>query len=104
MNIINSIIDKYKNFIVYCEKENLLHIDEMKPLIDGEAIINTLNMTPVKEIGVLIESLINKQIETPFLTHTDAIEFLKKKREEIKGLFPANINSNSKKKQKNKKK
>ena len=104
MNIINSIIAKYKNFIVYCEKENLLHIDEMKPLLDGEAIINTLNMTPGKEIGVLIESLINKQIETPFLTHTDAIEFLKKKREEIKGLFPANLNSNSKKKQKNKKK
>ena len=34
-NLLGEIINKYKNFNDYIQKENLLHIDELKPLLDG---------------------------------------------------------------------
>jgi len=99
-NLLGEIFNKYKNFNDYIKKENLLHMDELKPLLDGKEIIKELKIQPGKEIGVLLESLLDKQIESPTFTKEKAIDFLNKKREEIKNIFP--IEKTKQKKKKNK--
>ena len=100
--VMTSISNKYREFIKYCLTENLLHIDDMKPLLDGQAIISTLQISPGKEIGVLLESLVDRQIEMPTMSHSAAVEFLNKKREEIKGKYVTESNKKSGKKNKKK--
>ena len=78
----------------------MLHIDELKPLLDGKEIIKELKINPGKQIGILLESLLDKQIESPTFTKERAIDFLNKKREEIKNIFP--IENTKQKKKKNK--
>ena len=84
----------------------------MQPLVDGMEMIKELNMKPGKEIGILIECLIEEQICNLQMTKEFAIEFLKIKRDEINqnrskyGLYDnnkENTNVSGKKKQKNKK-
>ena len=82
-NILQPIIDKYKNFYNYIVKENMLYIDELKPLFSGQEIIKSLNMKPGKEIGKLLELLIEEQIKDPNFGKETAIDFLNKKKEEI---------------------
>ena len=101
-NILQPIIDKYKFFFNYISKEKMLHIDEMKPLYNGQDIIKTLNMKPGKEIGKLLELLIEEQIRDPNITKESAIDFLNKKKEEICINQDENSNKSSNKK-KNKK-
>ena len=104
-NILQPIIDKYIFFFNYINKENMLHIDELKPLFNGQDIIKILNIKPGKEIGILLELLMNEQIKNPNFTKENAIEFLNKKKEELKTNHNDNDNSSiSSNKKKNKKK
>ena len=82
-NILQQIIDKYKFFFNYIIKENILHIDEMKPLFSGQEIIKILSIKPGREIGKLLELLIDEQIKDPNYNQEKAIEFLNQKKEEI---------------------
>ena len=102
-NILQPIIDKYKLFFNYIIKENMCHIDEMKPLFTGQDIIKLMNIKPGKQIGKLLELLIDEQIKDKNLSKENAEEFLHKKRDE---LCIQNENENDKKgsnKKKNKK-
>jgi tRNA nucleotidyltransferase/poly(A) polymerase len=98
-NILNEIIIKYKNFYNFIKNENLLHIDNLKPLFDGNEIIKILKIKPGKIIGILIESLINIQIEEPKITKEEAINFLTKKRNQLNFLELENEQKSNKKKQ-----
>ena len=102
-NILKQIIYKYKFFFNYLIKENMLHIDELKPLFSGQDIIKMLNIKPGKEIGILLELLINEQLKNPNFTKEDAIDFLNKEKDEIASNF-SNQNDNSNKSSNKKKK
>ena len=80
----------------------MLHIDKMKPLFNGKEILNLLNIKAGKEVGVLLDFLLEEQIKDPKFDKTQAIEFLQKKKEEI----VPNVNNNDEhfKKKENKKK
>lgn len=102
-NVLHPIIDKFKDFFNFIINENMLHIDELKPLYNGQEIIKLLNIKPGKEVGKLLEILIEEQIKEPNFSKESALELLNKKKEEI---CVNNNNDNSKKggnKKKNKK-
>ena len=102
-NILHPIVAKFKYFFNYIINENMLHIDELKPLYNGQEIIKLLNIKPGKEVGKLLEILIDEQIKEPNISKESALELLNKKKEEI---CVNNNNDNSKKggnKKKNKK-
>ena len=99
-NILQPIIDRYKFFFNYISKENILHIDEMKPLYNGQDIIKILNIKPGKEIGKLLELLIEEQIKEPKITKEWATDFLNKKRNEV--CINQNYNSKNSNKKNNK--
>jgi len=101
-NTLNPIIKKYQTFFNYIVKENLLHIDELKPLFSGKDIIELLNIKPGKEIGKLLELLIEEQIKDQNMNKEIAKDFLGKKREEI--LLNQNNSNSNKDKNSNKKK
>jgi hypothetical protein len=98
-NILNEIIIKYKNLYNFIKNEDLLYIENLKPLFDGKEIIKILNIKPGKIIGFLIESLINIQIEDPKITKESAINFLTKKRNQLNFLESENEQKSNKKKQ-----
>ena len=106
-NTLNPIIKKYQNFFNYIVKENLLHVDALKPLFNGQEIIELLKIKPGKEIGKLLELLIDEQIKDQNMDKEKSIVFLGKKKEEI--LLNQNDNNlnndknSHKKKNKNKK-
>jgi tRNA nucleotidyltransferase (CCA-adding enzyme) len=100
-NVIQPIITKYKNFFDFIIKENMLHIDELKPLYNGQEIIKLLNMKPGKQIGKMLELLIEEQIKDPNITKESALDFLNKKKEEI---CANSDNNDNHKKNENKKK
>ena len=107
-DILQPIIDKYKFFYDYIVKENMLHIDEMKPLFNGQDIIKILDIKPGKIIGKILEALIDEQIKEPNLTKEKATDFLMKKKDEIyieqnDQSDNSNISSNHKKNKKKKK-
>ena len=65
--------------------------------------MDLLNIKAGKEVGVLLDFLLEEQIKDPKFDKTQAIEFLQKKKEEI----VPNVNNNdehSKKKENKKKK
>ena len=101
-NTLSPIIKKYQAFFNYITKENMLHIDELKPLFSGQEIIGLLNLKPGKEIGKLLEFLIEEQIKDPNMNKEIAKEFLVKKKEEI--LLNQNNNNVNKDKNSHKKK
>ena len=82
-NILQKIIDKNKNFFGFILNEDMLHIDKMKPLFNGKEILDLLNMKAGKEVGILLDCLLEEQIKDPKLDKDQAIEFLQKKKEEI---------------------
>ena len=82
-NTLNPIIKKYQNFFNYIVKENLLHVDALKPLFNGKEIIELLKIKPGKEIGKLLELLIDEQIKDQNMDKEKSIVFLGKKKEEI---------------------
>ena len=106
-NTLNPIIKKYQNFFNYIVKENLLHVDALKPLFNGQEIIELLKIKEEKEIGKLLELLIDEQIKDQNMDKEKSIFFLGKKKEEI--LLNQNDNNlnndknSHKKKNKNKK-
>ena len=91
-NCLQNIIEKNKRFLNYIKNEDMMHIDKMKPLFNGKEILEKLNMKAGKELGILIDFLIDEQIKEPKLSKDDAIELLKKKKEEI----AINLNTNDK--------
>ena len=66
-NTLKNIIDKAKNFFVYILNEDMFHIDKMKPLFNGKEILDLLKMKAGKEVGVLLDYLIEEQIKDPKL-------------------------------------
>ena len=96
-NLLQNIIEKNKRFLSYIINEDMMHIDKMKPLFNGKEILEKLNMKAGKELGILIEYLIDEQIKEPKLNKDDAIVFLKKKKDEIGLIVNDNKNNHSKK-------
>jgi polyhydroxyalkanoate synthesis regulator phasin len=79
----SKIMQKYTDWISYLLKENLLEIDNLKPIFDGLEIQKILNIKAGKNLGILMESLIEYQISQGNLTQDEAIAFLKMKMKEI---------------------
>ena len=96
-NLLQNIIEKNKRFLSYIINEDMIHIDKMKPLFNGKEILEKLNMKAGKELGILIEYLIDEQIKEPKLNKDDAIVLLKKKKDEIGLIVNDNKNNHSKK-------
>ena len=82
-NILQKIIDKIKAFFNYIINEDLLYIEKMNALIDGKELQEILNIKSPKEVGPLIDYLLDEQIKDPKLNKDQAIELLKKKKEEM---------------------
>ena len=101
-NTLSPIIKKYQTFFNYMVQENLLQVDELKPLFSGQEIIQLLNLKPGKEIGKLLELLIDEQIKDQNMNKEIAKDFLGKKKEEI--LLNQNNNNLNKDKNSHKKK
>ena len=102
-NCLQNIIEKNKRFLNYIKNEDMMHIDKMKPLFNGKEILEKLNMKAGKELGILIDFLIDEQIKEPKLSKDDAIELLKKKKDEIAINLNTNDKNNHSKKNNNKK-
>ena len=102
-NVLQNIVNKNKMFFEFISKENMLHIDKMKPLFNGKELLDLLNMKAGKEIGILIDYLVDEQIKDQYLTKDQAIELLKKKKEEINVNINDNIEVNKGSHKKNKK-
>jgi len=102
-NCLQNIIEKNKRFLNYIKNEDMMHIDKMKPLFNGKEILEKLNMKAGKELGILIDFLIDEQIKEPKLSKDDAIELLKKKKDEIAINVNTNDKNNHSKKNTNKK-
>lgn len=100
-SLMQSLVDKYQSWFSFLEEENLLHVDTLEPLIKGDKMVELFGVKG-KNIAVLIENLIESQIVNVNLTRDDAIEFLKKKRDEL-GLLDDNEGRSGKKKQSGKK-
>ena len=96
-NLLQNIIEKNKRFLSFIINEDMMHIDKMKPLFNGKEILEKLNMKAGKELGILIENLIDEQIKEPNLNKDDAIVLLKKKKDEIGLIVNDNKNNHSKK-------
>ena len=96
-NLLQNIIEKNKRFLSYIINEDMMHIDKMKPLFNGKEILEKLNIKAGKELGILIENLIDEQIKEPKLNKDDAIVLLKKKKDEIGLIVNDNKNNHSKK-------
>ena len=96
-NLLQNIIEKNKRFLSYIINEDMMHIDKMKPLFNGKEILEKLNMKAGKELGILIDYLIDEQIKEPKLNKDDAIVLLKKKKDEIGLIVNDNKNNHSKK-------
>ena len=96
-NLLQNIIEKNKRFLSYIINEDMMHIDKMKSLFNGKEILEKLNMKAGKELGILIEYLIDEQIKEPKLNKDDAIVLLKKKKDEIGLIVNDNKNNHSKK-------
>ena len=96
-NLLQNIIEKNKRFLSYIINEDMKHIDKMKPLFNGKEILEKLNIKAGKELGFLIEYLIDEQIKEPKLNKDDAIVLLKKKKDEIGLILNDNKNNHSKK-------
>jgi len=100
------LIEKYKKFFDFIKNENLLHADEIKPLLNGKEIMELLNIKPSKEVGLLINYLVENQIEEPNLNKDEAVNLLTRKRKEIadeKAAFLKSKKENNKNKKKKKK-
>ena len=81
--ILQKIKQKYIKFYEFVKNENLMHIDELKPLFNGQEIIKMLEIKPGKEVGKLMDLLLDKQIENQDFDKDSAIIFLNKKKEEL---------------------
>ncbi len=77
------ILNKYENWMNNLIKENLLDIDNLKPIFDGVAIQKILNIKAGKSLGILMESLIEFQILKGNLNEAEAAQYLKDKLKEI---------------------
>ena len=82
-NILEKTFLKYFEFYKYMKKENLENVDELKPIIDGKRLKKEFPGIPLKNIGEIINALINKQIELNNFSEEDAMNTIKTKIEEL---------------------
>lgn len=82
-NILENIFQKYFEFYKYMKKENLENVDELKPIIDGKRLKKEFPGISLKNIGEIINILINKQIELNNFSEEDAMNVIKTKIEEL---------------------
>ena len=101
--LLKNIVEKYKKFFDFILAEDLLHIDKMKPLFNGKEIIKILNIKAGKEVGLLIDYLLDEQIKDSSLDKNKAIELLKIKKDEIFVNAENNDKNNNSSNKKNKK-
>ncbi len=76
-NILGEIFVKYNTFNEYIKKENLLHLDELKPLLNGKEIMTILDIKDGKQIKKYIDLIIKEQINNPNITKEDCINLIK---------------------------
>ena len=82
-NILEKTFQKYFEFYKYMKKENLENVDELKPIIDGKRLKKEFPGIPLKNIGEIMNALINKQIELNNFSEEDAMNVIKTKIEEL---------------------
>ena len=78
-NELNKIRLKYQTLRDFIYKEKLETISELKPIIDGKTIKNTLDIKQGKCLGYLLEELIKYQIMNKNITKESAIDYLRTK-------------------------
>ena len=61
----------------YLEVQSILKAP--KPLLSGDEIMNILNLKPSKQVGEIIEKLLEAQLEKTVQTKEEALEFIKNK-------------------------
>ena len=83
-NTLSPIIKKYQAFFNYITKENMLHIDELKPLFSGQEIIGLLNLPDtVKDMLVKNEiSMTHARILSKMSDSNKVIELANRIKEE----------------------
>ncbi len=81
-NHLNMILSKYQRWYDYLETEKLADADTIEPLVKGHEISKILKVSG-RHIGMLLESLIEKQIVQPNISYEEAELFLKQKKEEL---------------------
>jgi tRNA nucleotidyltransferase (CCA-adding enzyme) len=96
--LITEIIEKYQSWYIYLAREDLLNVDMLEPIIKGNQLNELFGVTG-KDIGLLIELLVEYQICKPKLSYEEALEFLKNKKQELK---LSDLGKSDKKKLKNK--
>ena len=82
-DILEKVFQKYYEFYKYMKKENLENVDEIKPIIDGKRLKKEFPGISLKNIGEIINVLINKQIESNNFSEEDAMNVIKSKIEEL---------------------
>jgi hypothetical protein len=95
--LINNIVSKYEKWYTFITNENLLDVDELKPILDGVQIQNLLNMKPSRELKFLMDGLIEQQLINPNINESEAVEYLKLKRAELKAQEESQGKTNKKK-------
>jgi hypothetical protein len=73
---LSQIIEKHKKWENYINQENLKNVDTMKPILDGERIQKEFNLKKGKEIGVLLDALIEEQIANPYMNEETSKIFI----------------------------
>ena len=74
----NNTYHKFKFSADMLLSEELLHIDELKPLIDGAEIAKYYNIKPGKILGLLLQKCIEIQIDNPKISKDELREKLDK--------------------------
>ena len=83
-DLLEKIFQKCFEFYEYMKKEKMENVDEIKPVFDAKRIKNEFHGIPKHYIGELLDTLVNKQIETDYnLSEEVAINVLKAKIEEL---------------------
>ena len=79
-NNLENIFNKYYEFYKYVKKENLMDVNNIKPIIDGREIQKCFPGFPKNYLWLMAENLIDKQIETNNnFSKEDAINHIKSK-------------------------
>ena len=83
-NELDNIFNKYFELIKFIKKENLQDVNEIKSILDGKEIQKCFPGIHNKYLGLMLEILVNKQIETNNnLSKDEAIKIITSKIQEL---------------------